>query len=104
MNNLLISLAIFSIVLSLFSKYHLLGAIYKDYKARKSAKARYEKNPDLDLLPEEFYVPMVTVGEVIVVVFLWVLPGVNLITFTCSMVYLAYNRAKQVWNSPVIDW
>lgn len=104
MNTLLIAVAIFSIALSLFSKYYLLGSIFRDYKARKAAKARYEKDPNLDLLPEEFYVPTVTVGEVLVVTFLWIIPGVNLITFACSMSYLGYKEAKRVWNSPVIDW
>lgn len=97
-------LIILSIVLSIFSAFFLGNAIYKEYKARELARARYEKNPELDILAEDFYVPELTIGNVVVFHILWITPGINLISFTAAIIYLVYGEVKKVWNNPVIGW
>lgn len=93
-----------SIILSTYSMYFLGMMISDDVEARKDAKARYEKDPELELLAEDFYVPTVTVGTVLMFTFLWIMPGINLVSGVSSLVFWAYTSIKKVWHNPVIDW
>lgn len=101
---LIITLACLTIVLSVFSTLFLANLVYQEYKAREAARARYEKDPEVDLLADEFYVPNLTVGNLVMFTVLWISPGINLVTVTVSLIYLVYGEVKKVWNNPVIGW
>jgi hypothetical protein len=105
MNTTIIVLAVISGLITLVTFASVIRNIYLDITNRRAAKARYEKDPNLSIESfEEFYVPSVTVGDVIIASVLWFTPGVNLVTTAWVLIVLGVEQLKRVWNNPVIDW
>lgn len=95
---------IVSLILSCISIVAIGKLVLEDYNSRKRARQRYEQDPTVEPLVEEFYVPNVSIGNIINWTVFWVLPGVNLFTLGVSVCYAGYLQLKKVWNEPLINW
>lgn len=104
MKELVIILAVISGAVSIISLKYLADILISELNARKTAKLRYEKEPELGVFVSDFYVPTITIGSFITFVLLWVVPGLNLITAVGYLIYICVQGIKRVWNNPLIDW
>ncbi len=91
-------------LISTMSFYSISTLVYVDYRNREKAKQRYAKDPNLEVLAENYYVPTITIGALLTWIFFWIIPGINLVTLLVTILIFCYRGLKKIWHIPVIDW